>query len=230
VRPLRSFFARGTPGTPGTLGDFVFAFVAIFAGLALPSPGLGPLHSRAYAALGEWLVGGTRFASGVRLLVDATPASLTAHPFQATLHVLPSDATGAVTVPIDLRTLAYLPTAAFIALALSTPTGSWKKNARLLAVGLTLLVPLLFLLIVTPILSFLGGTGPIQAFALGRATHVVLQLVYRALVVPPGMAYAIPLLVWWGLVVVLEGNSVAGKRAASHAESPSDPEAPKVVS
>jgi len=224
MRPWLSAVVRNARGP---LGDFFVAFGAIFAGLALPSRGLGPVYSRLHAAFGNWLAGATSFTSGVRLFVDATPESLATHPFQATLHVLSPSMTRPVTVPVDLRTLAYLPTAAFIALALATPLGSWKKNARLLGLGLALLVPVLFALIVTPLVSFLGGTGPVRAFELGRWAHVVLQLVYRALVVPPGMAYAVPLLLWWGLLVTIEGKSL---QVFWRPVIPANPRSPKVVS
>jgi hypothetical protein len=86
---------------------------------------------------------------------------------------------------------------------------------------------LLFGLIVTPLVSFLGGTGPVAAFTLGRPAHVALQLVYRALVVPPGMAYAVPLLLWWGLLVTLEGKSL---ESFVRAEVSANGAPPKVVS
>ena len=107
-------------------------------------------------------------------------------------------------VPIDLRTLLFLPTAAFVGLALAAPLGSARRNARVLGIGLLVLLPALWLLTALPLLSFLGGTGPVRAFDLPPLVHVVLQTIYRALVAPPGMAYALPLLLWWVLVARLE--------------------------
>jgi len=105
-----------------------------------------------------------------------------------------------LSVPIDLRTLVYLPSAAFVALGIAAPLSSVRAHLRLLALGLLILEPLLLLLVALPLLSFLGGTGPVQAFELSRATHVVLQVLYRALVAPLGMAYAVPLFIWWLLL------------------------------
>jgi len=75
-------------------------------------------------------------------------------------------------------------------------------------------------LVATPLLSFLGGTGPVHALSLSRPTHVVLQVLYRALVAPPGMAFAIPLLVWWGLLAAFGRCEL--RRNANAAQKPPD--------
>jgi hypothetical protein len=122
-----------------------------------------------------------------------------------------------VLVPIDVRSLLYLPTAAFLALAIAVRLRSSKEHLQLIAIGLLILEPLLVLLVALPLLSFLGGTGPIRAFSLGRGTHVVLQLLYRALVVPPGMAYAVPLILWALLLTAMNrnGTQISPTRNAS---------------
>lgn len=181
--------------------EFLFAFCCVFAGLALPSPGIGPMYVRAHAALGNALVQGTELASGVSLAFLATrEEDLTQNPWQATLQVTPPRPATPVKVPIDFRGLAFLPTAAFIGLALAAPLGSARRNLVVLAAGLPVLEVLLLLMMSVPLLSFLGGTGPVRAFDLGVGSHVVLQVLYRALVAPPGMAFAVPLFLWWLLV------------------------------
>jgi hypothetical protein len=99
-------------------------------------------------------------------------------------------------VPFDLRVLGYLPTITFIALAVAVPLPTRRHNAKLLLVGLPLLELLLLSLMAAPMLSFLGGTGPVAAFQLSPLVHAPLQIVYRALVVPPGMTFAVPLALW----------------------------------
>ena len=182
--------------------NFLLAFVCVFAGLAL-AHGLGPSYSKAHAALGNFIVGAEQLQSGVRLHFDANDNDLSTHPWRMTLHVAQPSATREITVPIDLRSLLFLPTAAFIALAIAVPLHSLRAHLQLLGFGLLILEPFLLLLVALPLLSFLGGTGPIRAFVLGRPAHVVLQILYRALVAPPGMAYALPLLWWWVLVARL---------------------------
>ena len=186
------------------LAKFVFAFGCVFGGLALPSPGLGPAFTRANAALGNALVDGAVMERGATLLFEAADSDLAQHPWQLTLRVREPARSAPVLVPIDLRTLLFLPIAAFIGLALAAPLGSARRNALVLVQGLLVLIPALYLLTALPLLSFLGGTGPVRAFRLAPFTHLLFQTVYRALVAPPGMMYALPLLLWWVLVARLK--------------------------
>ena len=195
---------------PRRVVGFLSAFLCVFAGLALVH-GPGPYYSKAHAAVGNLIVGGQPLASGVRLHFEASDAELAKEPWRAILRVESPQPGPALTIPVDLRSLLFLPTAAFIALAIAAPLHSTRAHLQLLALGLLILEPLLLLLVALPILSFLGGTGPILAFTLSRPTHVVLQLLHRALVAPPGMAYAVPLLLWWLLVVGL--NRSGAERA-----------------
>ncbi len=194
--------------------SFLCAFVFVFGSFAI-AHGEGPSYSKLHAALGNALFGRAALASGVRLRFAASDAELAREPWRVTLHVepAPSMATPAITVPIDLRSLLFLPTAAFLALAIAVPLRSTREHVQIIVVGLLILEPLLLTLTALPLLSFLGGTGPLRAFTLSRPTHVVLQILYRALVAPPGMAYAIPLLLWWVLIVVT--NRIGTASAAS---------------
>ena len=169
----------------------------MFVGLALPGRGLGPLYVAFHAWLGSAILPKS-LGSGVELAFVVP--SLGEGPWTLPLLVRPPLPQAPITIPIDLRALLFLPTACFIALALATPLASWRKNAKLLVVGVLILEPLLLVLSALPIVSFLGGTGPVRAFDLGRAAHVLLQMPYRALVAPPGMAFIIPLFLWWILL------------------------------
>ena len=187
---------------------FLCAFLAVFGSLAI-ARGQGPLYSKFHAALGNAITSTVALESGVHLHFDATDAELENHPWRVTLHVeQAADAAKAtpahaIAIPIDLRSLLFLPSAAFLALAIAAPLRSTWAHVQVAVGGLLILEPVLVLLVALPLLSFLGGNGPILAFSLGRPTHVVLQILYRALVAPPGMAYAIPLLLWWLLVVAV---------------------------
>jgi hypothetical protein len=179
--------------------ELVFGFACIFAGLSLPLPGLPALYVRVHGWLGSWLLP-TDLASGTRLSYQTTDELLRQHPWSLTLLVEPHSPQPPISIPIDLRELIYLPTVCFVALALAVPLKSRLLNLKLLGVGLVLLEPLLIGLVALPVLSFLGGTGPVRAFELGLVTHTILQLLYRALVVSPSMTYVIPLLLWWVLL------------------------------
>lgn len=191
---------------------FLCAFAGVFAGFALMH-GPGPYYSKVHAALGNAIVGQSALASGVTLHFEASDAELAKEPWRVTLHVDPPGPRPAVLVPIDVRTLLYLPTAAFLALAVAVRLRSPREHLQLIAIGLLILEPLLVLLVSLPLLSFLGGTGPIQAFMLNRPTHVLLQILYRALVVPPGMAYAVPLFLWWLLLMAMNRNGTQNSPA-----------------
>ncbi len=200
VEPRRSQAQRGAARF---WTEVLLGFFCVFGGLVLPAPGLGPRYVGAPPAPARGVLRNRQLESGVRLDVEATPQQLAIAPWQATLLVQEPTAERAVRVPIDLRVLAFLPTAAFVALAVAVPLGSRRRHLRLLAVGLPLLELLLLALMAAPLLSFLGGTGPVQALRLGRLAHTLLQIVYRALVVPPGMTFALPLVLWYCLVVRL---------------------------
>jgi len=197
--------------------SFLFAFVCVFGGLSLPSPGIGPAYTRAHAALGNAFVEDKAFERGVTLHFDAQDATLVAHPWQLTLQIKDPARLEPVLVPIDLRTLLFLPMAAFIGLSVAAPLGAARRNARVLGVGLLILIPALLLLTALPLLSFLGGTGPVRAFRLSPILHAVFQTVYRALVAPPGMMYALPLLLWWALVARIKSPKAEARATASAA-------------
>src|SRR5262249_10326346 len=152
---------------------------------ALPGRGVGPLYIRAHAALANALIEDSRFESGVKLRVEATPEQLAAEPWQATLVITPPTAQE-VRMPIELRSLLFLPLAAFIALGAAVPLGSPRHNLRLLLIGVPILQLLLLTLTLLPIASFLGGTGPVEVYTLSAPVHALLQIPYRALVAPPG--------------------------------------------
>jgi hypothetical protein len=187
-----------TPSPRRRIVNFLVAFACVFGGLALLH-GIGPTYTRAHVALGNALVGG-QLASGTTLQFRAPNEYLAVDPWHAKLRVDPLPPERPLEVPIDVRSLLFLPNAAFLGLAIAAPLRSVRAHLQLIALGLLILEPLLLFLVATPLLSFLGGTGPVHAFTLSRPTHVLLQILYRALVSPPGMAFALPLLVWWGLL------------------------------
>jgi hypothetical protein len=194
---LHTWRAQLAASAPREITRFLGAFLCVFAGLALLR-GPGPIYARAHAEVANVLVDGLRFSSGERLHFEAPKPN--EDPWSVTLHIAPVLTGPRADVPIDLRSLVFLPTAAFIGLAIAVSLRSVREHLLLLATGLLILEPLCLALVALPLLSFLGGTGPIRVFSLSRPIHVVLQVLYRGLVAPPGMAYAVPLFVWWLLL------------------------------
>lgn len=178
--------------------DFGFGFLCVFCGLSLPFAALARIYVQAHAALGNALLPSS-LDSGVQLAFRSMSDSASGELWSLTLLVTPLAPASPLQMPMDLRTLVYLPTACWVALVLATPAASYWRKLTLLGAGLAILQPLLWVLLALPVLSFLGGTGPVRAFTLGLGTHTVLQILYRALVASPGMAYVIPLFVWWAL-------------------------------
>jgi hypothetical protein len=133
---------------------------------------------------------------GVALRFEANRETLARTPWTTTLTIATARGRRAA-VPMDLRTLMFLPTAAYVGVSVAAPFRSARRNLKVLLLGLLLLELLLILLTALPLLTFLGGDGPIRAYSLGVPTRAGLHLVYRALVAPPAMAYVIPLLVLW---------------------------------
>jgi hypothetical protein len=98
---------------------------------------------------------------------------------------------------LDERRTGYLPSAVFLALVLASRFPR-RKKAVLAASGLFVL----HLLSLLPILAFWSGRLPIVAYDLGQAGRVAVDVLYRSLVAPLGMAYALPGLLWLVLSAV----------------------------
>jgi hypothetical protein len=116
---------------------------------------------------------------------------------------------------IDLRRAGYLQLATFIALAAGWPPSGIRRS---LMAGL-LAAFFLTAILAVPILDFLSS---IEVVHLGGFAFVV-ALIRRALVAPPGMAYAGPGLVW----LAVRGGSAAEWLA--RIASPTDRQRPAVV-
>ena len=173
-------------------------FVALLTVLMLPWPGLGPTYARAVGAIARTATSGANPSVTLRFTVpDAGgPAGGSWR-----LDVFAEDTvTGQyVQTALDLRRGGYIASAVFVALALATRTRP-RKKLILLACG----VSVLQLLPLLPLLSFFSGKLPVRVFDLGAAANVLIEIAYHTLVAPPGMAYAVPALLWLLLVWLLD--------------------------
>jgi hypothetical protein len=195
---------------------FLAKFVALLALFMVPWPVLGGICSGTFSAVGNFLVADRVFASGAHLEFrdrgsepETGPGDAKTFDWEATLLVRPARGRH-IEVPVDVRGLAYLPMAAFLALGLAFPIHGWRRRLFVLIVGLAVLAPLTALLISLPLFPFLGGAGPIQVFSLNRTVQSVLEMAYRALVAPPGMTYAIPALLFWALWALSDPSTRLG--------------------
>ena len=120
----------------------------------MPWPRLAETYGRTVTSIGNALVDGGPVESGAMLRFDAprSPAGSDENVYGTELSARSTN--GAfVRVPIDLRTLTFIPTAVFIALALASPIWKGSRGTILLLSGLVILqlflagsvaVPLLF--------------------------------------------------------------------------------------
>ena len=104
-----------------------------------------------------------------------------------------------VQTALDARRAAYVPSAVFLALALALRVPARRKKVALIVIGLAAVQigPLL------AVLSFFSGKLPVVLFHFSAPVRWMIEIAYRALAAPPGMAYALPALVWLGLVWAL---------------------------
>ena len=160
---------------------------ARFAGALLLLLWPWPIVGRAYARV----VAGT-----ARLLLDTGPAVAFRFPpgdDPWRLRIIADEIqTGRfVETALDLRRAGFIVIAVFVALLLATPL-RWRRRAGLLALGLAplSLLPLL------PIVALFSGALPIRAFHPGPVGRAATGIAYHVLVTAPGMAFALPLLLW----------------------------------
>ena len=167
--------------------------------LLLPWPGLGRVFSSAVAVVAN------PFAS----MCFTTPAGIHMAPegpadsWNALVTV--THASGKVQQLLwELRRTPYLPMAVFIAVALGFPLGRRRSRLAIMGAGLIALqaLPLMRLLILV------GAEGPVQLFQTPDVLHGLLTIAVRALVLPPGMAYAVPTLLWLALLALFDRDAL----------------------
>jgi len=142
-------------------------------------------------------------------LVFSGPESLQMHPegppdsWNALLTI--RNGLGTERVLWELRRIPYIPTAVFAALTLAFPLGSRKRRFVVLAMGVMILqaLPLLRLILL------LSSNAPIRLVGLPSWLHSALVVACGALVFPPGMAYAVPLLLWLLSLSLLDRAALA---------------------
>ena len=184
---------------------FLLRFAFLLTVCMIPWPRLGEAYGRTMGAIGNVLVGDGPVAS-VALLRFGPPRDAASSPpdsntaYQTELSARNTRTGALVRVPIDLRTLTFVPTAVFVALAMASPIWKRARGPIVLVSGLIILQLFLLGSIAVPLLLFFSNPQPMQLFRLSSPVSHVLDVVYRSLVAPPGMAFAIPGLIWLTLM------------------------------
>jgi hypothetical protein len=169
----------------------VARFAFVFALLIAPWPGLGSLFVSGVGAVATAVADPVFASSSVTLIVRA-PREIEAQPeWRAVVDARQDLPDGRVrhAGAIDVRRAGYLQLATFLGLA-----AAWmpRERKRIVA-GTCLAVALVSAVVAIPIVDFLSDAGVVR---LGSALAILVALARRALVGAPGMAYALPALIW----------------------------------
>ena len=186
------------------IGSFVFTFACIFIGLTLPWAGFGATYSRAFSAVTNGLFDVLPSHPRLEFHLEGSearppPLALGIDSWRTTLTITNRKTRQTCNVPIDLRGANCVPAAAFVALTVALPVAGRRRKLVMLFAGLAFLVPLSLMLVSLPLIPRLRG-GAFELFPLPELLNSVVVLFYRAFVAHPGMAFAIPALLWWILL------------------------------
>lgn len=163
-----------------------------------PWPFVGELYSDAAGTVGNLLLGDA--SATLHFARPKAQSELAGDRFSTELRARGPDALAPVRVPIDLRTLTFIPTVVFLALTLATPLWRSPRGVTVLVLGLIVLHGFLIASIAIPLALLFAEPQPLHLLDIGSPFRHVLDVVYRSLVAPPGMAYAIPMLLWLALL------------------------------
>lgn len=175
----------------GKLLRFAVLFLPLLALLAWPFAPVGRGYRALICAIANRLVLSSGHPPYVGRLVPSPRSDLDWHVIAAVWNQ--TTRTVDAQFDIDVHQTFYLPTAVFCALTLAGGlTWGGKRVALKLLIGIVL-----FQLRGT--LQFVDLDRSIVDVAHARLSDVLLVLVNRSLVTPLGMAFALPLLLWFGL-------------------------------
>lgn len=195
------------------LWPFVLRFACILAVYLIPFRPIGTAYGALAAGVGNLMLGDAPHSGAVlhfaRPDSDESAKDPTPDAFSVELLAEKPETGDRLKIPIDLRTLAYIPTAVFVALAIASPIWEGTRGAVILIAGLAALQAFLLLSIAAPLLLFFADPMPMHLVELGSASRVILNVFYRTLVAPPGMAFAIPGFLWLVLMWVVPARPLA---------------------
>jgi hypothetical protein len=166
-------------------------FVAVFALLAAPWPGLARAYADTVGSIATALADPFFASSNVTFALRAPFPEQHLPEWSGVIQVKRDLPEGPVrnAGAIDLRRAGYLQLATFVCLAAAWPAAWQRRKLAATTVALAVLATVTW----APVLDYLVQIGAVQAGDWG-ATAVA--LVRRALVAAPGMVYAVPALAW----------------------------------
>jgi hypothetical protein len=120
--------------------------------------------------------------------------------FGVDLRVTDANRNASVKLALDLRSLTYVPSAVFIALAVAAPIWQRRRGLYVLVFGLALLHAFFAASLALTVVLFLAQPVPLQVVHLSSGATLALDVLHRTFVSPPGMAIAVPAFVWLALL------------------------------
>jgi hypothetical protein len=185
----------------------------------VPWPGLGNWVARVFSAFANVIAGPlARYPEAIEFRPEGPGDS-----FNAILSV--TNRTGIYQEMLwDLRRAPYLPVAVFLALSLALPMRRLRPRLLVIALGV-LGLPLISGL---RLLLAINSDSPIRLLELPASAEFLLTMACRALVLPPGMAYALPAMTWLTLSWWLDRSALSAvvPLGVEEAVSPATPAQP----
>jgi len=181
-----------------TVLAFALRFFAILGVYLIPWAPVGEAYSTVASGIGNAALS-VLTSSSLELTIvraRATAESSAADSFNAELDVVDHRHGASVRLALDLRSLTYVPTAVFVALAVAAPIWQGRRGLRVLLGGLVTLHVFYGVALTAMVTFFLGRTRPFPMLELGPAARLIFDVLHRVLVAPPGMAFAVPGFVW----------------------------------
>jgi hypothetical protein len=192
------------------------AGIAFLLGCLAPWPRLGAAYSAFWCAVLDAVCGSVSFASDVNVHFIAGSEALLPgkdNPLWHVIAVVSSPVTQATTrFGLNLRAIGYVPTAMFLALVIAWPLDR-RRSWGATAIGFCAVQAYFLISITLPMLLSLANPR-VGAIELGPAAEALVRTVFMGFVVPPGMSYAVPLLIY--AVVAIIGSGGAAYVADAH--------------
>lgn len=193
------------------IASFLFTFVCLFAGMTLPWANFGATYSRVFSETGNVLIGVLPSPSHLEVSLSGSeerpaPLTLGIDTWRTVVTIRNTRSNARFAVPLDLRGAHYVPAATFIALTVALPLAGLRRKVLMLIAGLSVLIPLSLILVSLPLIPRLRG-GEFELFSVSATFNSFVVIFYRAFVAHPGMAYAIPALLWWAFLPLTRPGS-----------------------
>jgi hypothetical protein len=191
------------------LGRLPLRFAAVLSLFLFPWPGIGTLFADVFSACVNFVAAGLTQPALLRFGAAGPPDDWSA------VVTLIGTSGARQDFLWELRRAPFLPLAVFAALTLALPRGRFRSRLAVFALGTAVIMTL-------PALRLgllLGSDTPFRALDLSPTLMAALTVATGTLVLPPGMAYAVPALLLLLLLTIFDRTTLARLSRATSSES-----------